>query len=280
MKRPGAADFTGRDLAFRPVDREAATTLSAAQVDGYNRDGFVPSLDVFTAEEAASLRSYLDDLLAGRDSYSILGYHLVCQRLHDVVTEPRILRYVRDVLGDEVVCWGTQVFAKLPGDGKEVPFHQDAVYWPFTPSRTTTVWLAIDDVDAGNAPMLFVPGSHLEGPIPHEVLELDGTRVLARRALGMEGRPARFADELRAGQCSLHNDLLLHGSDANRSSRRRAGLTLRYAAAEVRLMEGFDDWGAMAVHVLDGDPSGTWGHAPRPDGEHPERMPEIRPETA
>jgi hypothetical protein len=48
-----------------------------------------------------------------------------------------------------------------------------------------------------------------------------------------EQHGTRFTDTLRAGEVSLHSDLLLHGSRANRSSRRRAGLTIRDAAGEV-----------------------------------------------
>jgi non-haem Fe2+, alpha-ketoglutarate-dependent halogenase len=279
--RPDAADFTGRDLGFHPADPAAATTLSAAQVEHFNALGFVAPVDVFAAAEALAIRRYVDGLLAAvseagdrRNSYSINGYHVVCAGLWDLVNEPRITALVRDLLGPELVCWGTHLFAKLPGDGLAVPFHQDAVYWPFTPTLTTTVWLAIDDVDAGNAAMQFVPGSHLGGPILHEDLALDGSRVLSRQATGMDGRPARHLDELRAGQVSLHSDLLLHGSDANASDRRRAGLTLRYAAASVRTMPGYEAWAAQAVHVVAGDPSGRWVHRERPDGERPDLMAE------
>ncbi len=31
--------------------------------------------------------------------------------------------------------------------------HQDAVYWPMTPSKSVPVWIAIDDSDADNAAM-------------------------------------------------------------------------------------------------------------------------------
>jgi hypothetical protein len=274
-RRPDPADFTGRNLRFHPAAPGAARTLAPADVERFNADGFLSAITVFGADEAAEIRSYIDGLLdvvlrAGRDSYAVNNDHPVCAGLWDLVTEPRIVALARDILGPRLVCWGTHLFAKLPGDPKEVPFHQDAVYWPFEPSRTVTVWLAIDDVDADNAAVQFVPGSHLDGPIVHEALDPDGTRVLTRRATGMDERPGRFTNALRAGQVSLHSDLLLHGSDANRSSRRRAGLTLRYAAADVRLLDGYDSWRASAVHVLDGDPSGFWPHRERPDGDHPE----------
>jgi non-haem Fe2+, alpha-ketoglutarate-dependent halogenase len=69
-------------------------------------------------------------------------------------------------------------------------------------------------------------------------------------------------DDLKAGQASIHNDLLLHGSEANNSTRRRCGLTLRYAAAEVSAEMG---WNAKGVIVKGSDPSGHWGNPGRPE---------------
>jgi hypothetical protein len=279
MKRPDPADFTGRDLYFRRADPAGAATLNEAQVAHYNVNGFISGIDVFDQAESARTRDYIDELLDavrrsrdGRDSYSINNYHPNCAGLWDLATEARIVAIVADVIGREAVCWGTHLFAKLPGDGKEVPFHQDAIYWPFEPAKTATVWLAIDDIGPDNAPMQFVPGSHRAGPIAHEILDLDGTRVLGRRALGMDRWTNRFSNELRSGQVSIHSDLLLHGSAANASNRRRAGLTLRYAAADVRLVDGYDEWRRSAVHVLDGDRSGYWANRPRPDGERPQAL--------
>ena len=110
---------------------------------------------------------------------------------------------------------------------------------------------------ADNAAMMFVPGSHLAGPQEHESLALDGTRVLGRRAKGVTAATPKFVNTLRAGQASLHCDLLLQGSAANTSDRRRAGLTLRCK---------------NAVHVRGGDPDRFWYNRRRPDGEAPQRM--------
>jgi ectoine hydroxylase-related dioxygenase (phytanoyl-CoA dioxygenase family) len=60
---------------------------------------------------------------------------------------------LKDILREEIVLWGQQLFAKIPNDGRVVPMHQDAVYWPMTPSKSVPVWIAIDDSDADNAAM-------------------------------------------------------------------------------------------------------------------------------
>ena len=271
-----------RDLPFLPADPSRARTLGGEPVSRYNEGGFLSPLDVFGTDEAADWRSYFDWLIDTvvnapdkRNGYSINGYHLTCRRLYDLVHTPRILDLVEDVLGPDLVCWSTHLFCKLPGNPMEVPLHQDAVYWPFTSTRTATVWLAIDDVDEGNAAMHFVPGSHLLGPLPFDELELDGTRVLGRRVSEAERYPNRFVNALTAGQASIHSDLLLHGSAPNTSNRRRAGLTLRYAAADARMEPGWEGWAAGTVHVR-GKRDEWWPDRARPAGEDPHKMADKR----
>ena len=271
-------DDDGRDLSFHPADPARARTLSAGQIEGFNHDGFVSPLPAFSREEIDRLRAYLDGLIKAvidapdpRNSYSINTYHMVCEGLYDLIHTPMLLDYVEDIVGPDIVLWGSHLFAKLPGDGKAVPLHQDATYWPLSPTKSVTVWLAVDDADEENAAMEFVPGSHRLGPLPHEVKALDGTRVLRRQALEPDQYGDRFVNTLRAGQVSLHSDLLLHGSAPNRSHRRRAGLTLRYAAAEVRPVPGWEWWTMPSVHCRGSVPE-HWSHWRRPEGEHPEKM--------
>lgn len=268
-----------RDLRFHPIDTSGGTRLNRDQLAAFNRQGYLSPLPCLSAAEVDDLRLYMDRLIETvvsaadrRNSYSINNYHRVCRRLHDLVRTPTLVDYVTDVLGPEAVCWSVHAFAKLPHDGMAVPLHQDANYWPFTPSRSVTAWLAVDDVTVENAAIRFVPGSHLSGPLDHDELALDGSVVLNRRVADHERFANTFDNELRAGELSLHTDLLLHGSDANSSDQRRCGIALRYLGAEVRTVPGAEAWASSAVHVGNGDPSGYWPDLPRPDGEEPNRM--------
>ena len=175
---------------------------------------------------------------------------------------PSILAPVKDLLGKDLVAWGAHFFCKMPMDGKRVPWHQDCPYWPLTPTRTATVWLAIDDATPENANMRFIGGSHLNGVIDYE-MSVSPDLVLSREVKNESrfGRPVDVA--LKAGQFSIHSDLLLHGSEANRSSKRRSGLTMRYAAAEVKAYLG---WEQKGILVSGEDESGHWGNLPRPQG--------------
>ena len=265
---PGHDDIRqmNRDLRFHPVDNPVPRTLTVAQIEHYNRDGYLKGIRIFNEAESRENRRYFDDLLtrvlaAGGTSYSISTAHLKYGRVYDLLTDHRIVGCVRDLLGEDVVAWGSHFFCKMPHDGKRVSWHQDASYWPLSPSKTATVWLAIDDADCENACMRFIPGTHHFGHLTYRLTENDGENVLDQTVDNAEEFGEPIDVELKAGEISIHNDLLLHGSEANDSDRRRCGLTLRYCAADVRA--GMD-WNQKGVVVCGSDPSGHWANPPRP----------------
>lgn len=255
-----------RELRFEPTKNPSPKVLSREQLDFYNANGYLMPLQAFDADEAADFRKWFDGLLdktlgSGKDSYSISSAHLKYGRIWDLLRDERIVGPVADLLGENVVGWGAHFFCKMPGDGKQVTWHQDASYWPMTPSRTVTVWLAVDDADVENAAMRFLPGSHLEGRIPYRESAGGEGNVLTQTVENIERFGQPVDDVLRAGQFSLHSDLLLHGSEANRSTRRRCGLTLRYCAVEVRAHLG---WNAKGLIVRGRDADGYWSDPSRP----------------
>jgi non-haem Fe2+, alpha-ketoglutarate-dependent halogenase len=256
-----------RDLRFHPSTVTEPKVLTAEQVATFNRDGYLKRLGLFSEGEMADFRSYFDGLLArtlaaGGTSYSIATAHLRHARVYDLLTHPRVAGIVRDLLGENVIGWGSHFFCKLPGDGKRVSWHQDASYWPLTPSKAVTIWLAIDDASVENACMRYIPGSHLLGHLTYTLTENDDENVLNQTVEGVEALGEPVNVELKAGEASLHSDLLLHGSEANTSNRRRCGLTLRYTTADVRA--GLD-WNAKGVVVSGRDEAGHWANPPRPE---------------
>lgn len=255
-----------RDLTFRPASAEAAETLTLEQIETFNRDGFLLPLPFFDDEEVIEYRQYFDQLLeetlvAGSDSYSMVDSYLTHAKVYDLRFDPRLVAYAKDLIGPDIACWSTHCFCKMPHDDRQVAWHQDAYYWPFTPARTVSVWLAIDDVDSENACMQFVTGSHQIGTVPHRVSRADEKNVLRVSVDGVETHGEIVDVVLRAGQISLHADMLLHGSGANTSNRRRCGLTIRYVDANVLDLRDWSDYGAL---ICGEDRRGQWGNPPRP----------------
>lgn len=258
----------GRRLQFHPSTTTAPKLLTRDQLDAYNRDGYVKGFRIFSAAEMIEHRRRFDEVLdavlaAGGNSYSIISAHMKYGFVYDLLTHPRIVAYVQDILGDNVVGWGAHYFCKLPHDGKIVSWHQDASFWPLTPSKTVTVWLAIDDADTENACMRFVAGSHHLGHLTYRMSEDAEASVLNQTVENVEQFGEVVYDELKAGEISLHSDLLLHGSLANHSDRRRCGLTLRYCTTDVYSDPAFG-WNREGVVISGSDPSGHWANPARP----------------
>lgn len=254
-----------RDLSFRPVDNDSPRHLTRTQIGAFNRDGYVAPLEVFEDEETDANRAYFDGLLGQlgeRGAYSINGYQARCRGIWDLGNEPRILNLVEDLIGPNIICWASHFFCKLAGDEKIVPWHQDASYWPLSPARTVTVWLAIDDADDQNAAMQFIPGTHTLGHLDWQTS--DKPAVLEQELVGVADLGEPVSNNLRAGQISLHADMLAHGSEPNRSDRRRCGLTLRYCPPEVRIVD--PDWreSTQAIICRGHDRSNHWVHHDRP----------------
>ena len=123
------------------------------------------------------------------------------------------------------------------------------------------MWLAIDDADPENANMRFIPRSHTHGLVDYS--KSDDNRDVLNMVID---NPEQYGDHavdvtLKAGQFSMHSDQLLHGSEANDSDRRRCGLTIRYAAADVKAWCGWDQKGIV---VKGEDTAGNWLNAPSP----------------
>ena len=256
-----------RDLRFHPAINPHPKSLTPEQVAHFNERGFIAPVPIFSSDEITAIRTYFDGLLervmaAGGNSYSISSAHLSYGPVYDILTDRRIVAAVTDLLGENAIGWGSHFFCKMPHDGKAVAWHQDASYWPLSPSKAVTVWLAIDDADEENACMKFIAGSHHVGHLTYRPSDSSEHNVLNQTIDNAEQYGEVVLDELRAGEVSIHSDLLLHGSEANLSARRRCGLTIRYCAAEVRAALG---WNRKGVWVAGRDDSGHWSNNPRPE---------------
>ena len=256
---------------FFPLGVENTQLLTKAQIDQYNDQGYLFPFDIFSAEEITEIRAYFfDDLLpkamaAGWNSYEITNWHKHCRSVYDLVTNSRILDYVQDLLGETLILRHSHFFAKLPGDGKRVSWHQDASYWPLTPSKVVSAWLAIDDTDVENGAMQVIPGSHKNAQVAFEKSSKTENNVLNQTV----HHPEKYGDDpvslkLKAGQMSLHSDWILHGSEPNMSTRRRCGLAMRFLSSDVR---AYNDWNQHSIVCRGSEPTGHWANHPRPERE-------------
>lgn len=270
MKTSGPRVFTPKNMAERDLSFADATgekTLSAAQVASYNARGYLHPLTAFDGDAVLRVRAYVDhlfELLKARgvtDNYALLGYHTRCPGLYDIVMNSRILDVVEDIVGPDIICWTSQVFSKEAHDPKAILFHQDGSYWPLTPARTVSVWLAIDDADRENSCLQVIPGTHRMGLLPWG--KASGNAVLDQEMHDPTSYGEPQYIELKAGQFSLHADMMAHGSDPNRSDRRRCGFAIRYCSPSVKPLK--KDWSRNAILCRGSDTTGYWTYSERPE---------------
>ncbi|MDE0023252.1 MAG: phytanoyl-CoA dioxygenase family protein [Spirochaetaceae bacterium] len=217
--------------------------LSAAEIAAFRSDGIVVPRHVLPAAELALLRTALDRLIT--DNPGVRPEKLVSAHLEhgtegvrgnrvflDIAHHDAVLDAVAQLIGPDIILWGCQVFAKPGGDGMEVPWHQDGQYWPIRPLATCTAWIAIDASTTENGCLRVIPGSHLRHELRSHHRSDRNDVVLDQELDADEFDESTARDvELQPGEMSLHDVYLVHGSRANTSPRRRAGLALRYMPA-------------------------------------------------
>jgi non-heme Fe2+,alpha-ketoglutarate-dependent halogenase len=212
--------------------------LSAEQKENFNDLGYITGLDVFDEAGVQKLNEGFEKLSTllkpGEKHFAMNAWHQRSRWLYDVCTNSQILDYVEDLLGPSFYLWGSHFFTKAPGSMDTVAWHQDAPYWPLSPHDTATVWLAFNDVDEDNGAMKVIPRTHKQGLIKHK------TSGDSNNVLGLELEDGSYNESdavqlcLKAGQISIHDDALLHGSPANTSNRWRVGLTMRFSSTQVK----------------------------------------------
>ena len=58
--------------------------------------------------------------------------HLLSKFFYDLAVDESILNNIKKIIGENIYIWSSAFFAKAPGEGKIVSFHQDNPYWTTT----------------------------------------------------------------------------------------------------------------------------------------------------
>ncbi len=234
----------------KPVEIDPREVISDSEVSYFNENGFVLPKVGLPEADAAALRETIEQVF--RDNPDWAGIvrmpHIPTrpgqlegviggEALFKIAIHPTVIAAARRLIGNNLILWGGEIFAKPAGTGKRTPWHQDC-YNPAVKAgagrklpRSVMIWIAVDDVDADNGCLRFIPGSGRDGRIDHA--QVQHTRDLLNFEADTEGLADKAVDGVRpSGFYSCHDLFVLHGANANVSGRRRAGLTFHYMAAE------------------------------------------------
>lgn len=220
--------------------------LDRAAIDRYRQEGYAFPVQVMDADEAANFRRRFEAYETANGGWYELSkgqkLYLLQTWVTDLVLHPRVLDAVEDILGPDILCWGTSLFVKDAHNPSFVSWHQDATYWGLDRPDVVTAWIALSPATLESGCMKVVPGSQHWQQLEHR-------DTLARENLLTRGQELAVEVEedqavampLAPGEMSLHHVLLAHASEPNRSDDRRIGVAIRYVAPHVRQINGDRD---------------------------------------
>jgi ectoine hydroxylase-related dioxygenase (phytanoyl-CoA dioxygenase family) len=216
--------------------------LTRAQIDFFGENGYVARVRMLDDEQVEALRDELAELIdpnhaahhlfyefhsnESADPATVLFHALGAWRItpgfHDLLWNPAFLMPASQLLGGAVRFWHDQLFCKPAHHGGVVAWHQDYSYWTRTePMAHLSCWIGLDDSTRANGCVHYVPGSHRWNLLP--VTGLTDDMHAIENVLNDEQK-AQFkpvAIELKAGECSFHHPLMVHGSYENTTDRPR-----------------------------------------------------------
>lgn len=242
-------------LGFDPI-------LTDEQWMQYTRDGFLRLGKVVTDAELAALQKRIDDIMLGKadvdydkmlfqldsdsgkyedagvQSLGHKGATLNYRKIQQLEFDPLFLAYMQKPIFKEICarhygvhvpvgCFRAMFMNKPAHKGTKLPWHQDR-WTSLDRDPLATLWLALDPATKANGCVEVIPGSHKFGVINPSHSSGFLTDELARHFCP-QGQVQYL--ELKAGECVLLHNWLLHSSDVNRSDIPRRGFSVNYLDA-------------------------------------------------
>jgi len=156
--------------------------LSQAQIETFQREGFLVIERAFSPPEVAVLEAALPEITdpsrgtVGFDKVSGMvrlshGAHLYNEAARRLSLHPRLVRPAQQLLNTEFHVYQSRLSIKPAAVGATQPsgwvWHQDYSTWHrydgMPEPRALVTFTFLDDVTAANAPVLVIPRSHHQG---------------------------------------------------------------------------------------------------------------------
>jgi ectoine hydroxylase-related dioxygenase (phytanoyl-CoA dioxygenase family) len=239
-------------------------TLSAEQIETYDRDGVVLVRDVVDPEWLERLMARVERIVdqpsqwasdtgeqEGEDSGRALDERYLWRdndEVHRFVFDSGVANLVGQAMQTTALrFYFDHWFVKEPGTMTETPWHQDAPYWPFTGQQIASLWLALSPVDRNGSGLEFVKGSHRWNKAykPQRFVKSDPKTDWLRKAEASDGEEIPdisgnrsdydiFCEPMAPGDGLIFSAWMIHAAPHNRSASRRAAVSTRWLGDDVR----------------------------------------------
>jgi len=261
------------------VSRETfAGSLTPGQVAHYDEHGYVVVPGVLSPEEIERYKTEARKIVLGayppeaksrilrdvrihngflppfedpeHNMWKILNPDVFNPVFERYLTTPKLLDAVESLIGPDILAFLLMFIYKPPRLAEAVhPFHQDGVYFPFTPHGLAVgTWLPLDDAHERNGTLVVIPGSHKEGMRKYEIPEGGKFGVaLGLEATGAKALPNQVALDVKAGDCVLFHTHLLHTTPGNTTDGHRRVITVHIASARCRPTGNIREFGFTLV---------------------------------
>jgi ectoine hydroxylase-related dioxygenase (phytanoyl-CoA dioxygenase family) len=225
--------------------------LSQGQIEKFQNDGYVVIDDFLSKEELELWREALSDAIAKRkgnkmpDRKEVYGkgddadksyYNNVFDQLinlwqdndkmREIMLDERLGKMAAQLSGvDGIRIWHDQALIKKPW-ANPTSWHLDTPYWSFTDRRALSVWVALDDATYENGCLFFLPGTNHKTTFENPGIgkNMDAIFNTYQDLVNNNSVSA----PMKAGSCSFHNGLTIHGANANMTPGFRRAMTCAY----------------------------------------------------
>jgi len=242
-----------------------------ADIERFERDGFIGPIKLYEPEQAAEIWKSMRINNQNRshilyDNNMNYDRHFDIPELSSHIMHPTLIKYLKAILGPDLLCWRSEWFSKLPG-ARGTEWHQVRNY-SYTdgnplivPTETEwnafidlTVWTAFTPATKETACLRFLPGSHKKyyydesksattGRHGHYKHGESGTGFFGYDFSEFKVDPAWDPEsanpvdmELKPGECVIFTASCAHASHPNSSKlQNRVAISGRYVPTHVRV---------------------------------------------
>ncbi len=156
----------------------------------------------------------------------LLNLWQTSEQVKELMVDQRIGEMAAKLAGvDGIRIWHDQALFKRPF-ANPTAWHLDTPFWSFADRNALSIWIALDDSTLENGCMYFVPKSYKQTGF--ENLGIGKNMGTIFEHYPELARVNPVATPLKAGSCTFHNGLTIHGAGPNMTNGFRRAMTCAY----------------------------------------------------
>jgi phytanoyl-CoA hydroxylase len=227
--------------------------LNEKQVHDYRTNGFIVIEDFLSPDELEHWRKSVTEAVKERAGIKIPGKDIKIgeadginedsdyfgkvfdqllnlwqtnDKVKELMIDERIGKMASQLSGaDGIRIWHDQALIKRPW-ANPTAWHLDTPFWSFYDRRAISIWVALDNATLENGCLFFIPGSHAQTRFDKITIGRNMDGIFEMYPEFRNTMPV--AAPMKAGSCSFHNGLTIHGANANMTSGFRRAMTCAY----------------------------------------------------